>query len=102
MLMWLCLTPLPSFAFDHADHNELEHLACEGGAMPKLRTLRLSDNRLSRLNVAPFINLRTLYADNNMLVDILYAHKLTKLENLSLRNQNGKLYVFFFRFFVCR
>jgi protein NUD1 len=95
MLMWLCFYPSPLFACDHADHNELEYLACEGGTMPKLRTLRLSDNRLSRLNVAPFNNLRTLYADNNRLGDILYAHKLTKLENLSLRNQNGKLCVSF-------
>lgn len=68
--------------------------------MPKLRTLRLSDNRIARLNVAPFHNVRTLYADNNRLGELLYASKLTKLENLSLRNQNGKLYVSFFFSFV--
>jgi Leucine-rich repeat (LRR) protein len=58
--------------------------------MPKLRILRLSGNRLYRLNVAPFPNLRTLYADNNSLTDLTKTACLSKLENLSLRNQSGR------------
>jgi protein NUD1 len=58
--------------------------------MTKLRILRVSSNKLQRLNVAPFAALRTLYADNNKLVSLDKASRLTKLENLSLRNQSGK------------
>lgn len=58
--------------------------------MPKLKILRASGNRLVRLNVAPMPNLRTLYLDNNSLTSLVKVEKLTKLENLSLRNQSGK------------
>ena len=58
--------------------------------MPRLRILRVSGNRLQELNAAPFPTLRTLYADSNSLGPILKAHRLTKLENLSLRNQSGR------------
>lgn len=58
--------------------------------MPRLRILRVSGNRLQALNATPFPNLRTLYADNNALGVIQSAHRLTKLENLSLRNQSGR------------
>ncbi|KAL5520051.1 hypothetical protein ACEPAG_1711 [Sanghuangporus baumii] len=71
----------------------------------KLRTLRLSGNRLRYLNVARFPNLRTLYVDNNCLADgrpvqrgqgqrrlprrLCGLHRLCKLENFSARNQNA-------------
>lgn len=58
--------------------------------MPRLRILRVSGNRLQQLNSSPFPNLRTLYADNNSLGVITKANRLTKLENLSLRNQGGR------------
>lgn len=59
--------------------------------MPKLRILRISGNKLSSLlNVAPFPNVRTLYADNNALTGLVNADRLGKLENLSLRNQSGR------------
>lgn len=58
--------------------------------MPRLRILRVSNNRLQTLNASPFPNLRTLYADNNSLETILKANRLVKLENLSLRNQGGR------------
>jgi protein NUD1 len=58
--------------------------------MPKLRVLRLSNNKLQRLNGAAFPNIRTLYADNNAITGLDKAHRLLKLENLSLRNQSGK------------
>lgn len=58
--------------------------------MVRLKILRVSGNRLQQLNAWPFPHLRTLYADSNSLGPILKAHRLTKLENLSLRNQSGR------------
>lgn len=60
------------------------------GVMPRLRILRISGNRLQQLNVSPMPNLRTLYADNNSLPSLVKVARLTKLENLSLRNQSGR------------
>lgn len=71
------------------DNNLLRELG-PNGTMPRLRILRVSGNRLQGLNASPFPNLRTLYADNNSLGSIVKASRLTKLENLSLRNQGGR------------
>jgi hypothetical protein len=60
-----------------------------GGAMPRLRIIRTSRNRLQSLDLGCFPNIRTLYADNNALRSVVKLDKLTKLENLSLRNQVG-------------
>jgi Leucine-rich repeat (LRR) protein len=78
---------LPPFTIQ--DHNRLESLEADG-PMPRLRTLRVSDNRLARLDASRFTNVRTLYADNNRLSGLLGAQRLRKLENVSLRNQGGK------------
>ncbi|KAF7981491.1 hypothetical protein HWV62_33549 [Athelia sp. TMB] len=83
------LASLPSLIALNLDHNSLGDFET-GGPMPRLRILRVSGNRLRRLNVASFPNLRTLYADNNALTSLVKADRLAKLENLSLRNQNGK------------
>lgn len=75
------------------DHNRISTLDTNG-TLPKLRILRLSSNKLQRISGAPFPNLRTLYADNNAITGLDKVSKLSKLENLSLRNQSGKgLYV---------
>ena len=58
--------------------------------MAKLRILRISGNRLSELQVSKVPNLRTLYADNNALSALAKVDRLTRLENLSLRNQSGR------------
>lgn len=58
--------------------------------MPRLRILRLSNNRLNSVNAVPYPNLRTLYVDNNALGTIVKAYRLSKLENLSARNQSGR------------
>lgn len=60
------------------------------GSMPRLRILRVSGNRLHNLDVGPLPSLRTLYADNNALAGLVKVDRLTKLENLSLRNQSGR------------
>ncbi|KIJ54584.1 hypothetical protein M422DRAFT_24524 [Sphaerobolus stellatus SS14] len=70
------------------DHNQLGSIEGED-SQPKLRTLRISSNRLTRLDVSSFVNVRTLYADNNKLGDIVGVKRLRRLENLSLRNQGG-------------
>lgn len=59
--------------------------------MPKLHTLRVSNNRLTRLEGGRLCNIRTLYADNNRLAKVHGLERLRKLENLSLRNQGGQL-----------
>jgi len=58
--------------------------------MSRLRILRMSGNRLKSLDVGALPNLRTLYADNNSLSGLTGVQRLTKLENLSLRNQGGR------------
>lgn len=74
---------------NHTDNNALSNLEL-GSSMPKLRILRVSGNRLQQLHVALMHNLRTLYADNNALTTLVKVDRLTKLENLSLRNQSGR------------
>ncbi|KAI0689252.1 hypothetical protein BC835DRAFT_1308449 [Cytidiella melzeri] len=81
---------LPALIAMNLDDNNLRELEVEGGSMARLKILRVSGNRLQQLNAGPFPNVRTLYADNNCLGPILKAHRLTKLENLSLRNQSGR------------
>lgn len=76
-------------AFCLADNNALKELDFDG-PMPRLRILRVSGNRLHQLHVACVPNLRTLYADNNSLSALVKVDRLTKLENLSLRNQSGR------------
>ncbi|KAI0330196.1 hypothetical protein GY45DRAFT_1303526 [Cubamyces sp. BRFM 1775] len=83
------LGAVPSLVVLNLDSNSLGELSPEV-PMLRLRILRVSSNRLQTLNAAPFPNLRTLYADNNSLGTIAKAYRLTKLENLSLRNQNGR------------
>ena len=70
------------------DINSLGDLTI-GASMPRLRILRVSGNRLHNLDVGAMFNLRTLYADNNSLANLVKVDRLTKLENLSLRNQSG-------------
>ncbi|KAI0364092.1 hypothetical protein BV20DRAFT_956956 [Pilatotrama ljubarskyi] len=83
------LGSVPSLVALNLDNNALGELEPEV-TMPRLRILRVSGNRLQTLDAAPFPNLRTLYADNNSLGSIVRAYRLTKLENLSLRNQSGR------------
>ncbi|PLW48663.1 hypothetical protein PCANC_04914 [Puccinia coronata f. sp. avenae] len=70
------------------DRNQLYSLTIEE-PMPKLRVLRVNENRLESLEVSKLVNLRTLYIDNNDLMEISGATRLRKLENLSVRDQRG-------------
>ncbi|KZT67074.1 hypothetical protein DAEQUDRAFT_409629 [Daedalea quercina L-15889] len=83
------LASLPALVALNLDNNALDELDPDG-AVPRLRILRVSGNRLRQLDASVFPGLRTLYADNNYLGTVHKAHRLTKLENLSLRNQGGK------------
>jgi Leucine-rich repeat (LRR) protein len=71
------------------DNNLLDSLQIEK-PMPHLRSLRLSDNRLTQLDVGHLRALKTLYADRNRLTSLIRAERLEKLETLSLRQQSGK------------
>ncbi|TFY79231.1 hypothetical protein EWM64_g4778, partial [Hericium alpestre] len=82
------LTPLLTRCHD-ADNNWITDLDAHG-ALGRLRILRLSANKLKALDVAPYPNLRTLYADNNFIAQVTHARTLSRLENLSLRNQGTK------------
>ncbi len=55
--------------------------------MSNVRTVRLSDNDLSHLDLSRFPRLRTLYADGNRLTRL--EHAGGRLENLSLRSQRS-------------
>ncbi|KAI5119366.1 hypothetical protein M0805_008521 [Coniferiporia weirii] len=108
------LGALPALVSINIDNNSLSSLdqtpedigrtdSSAAVVLQKLRILRLSGNRLKHLDVAHFPNLRTLYVDNNCLVEgkgtqrsqkktcqrLLNMHRLGKLENLSARNQSG-------------
>jgi len=83
------LASLPSLIALNVDNNSLEVLNFDG-PMPRLKILRASGNRISVLDTSFIPNLRTLYLDNNSLTRLEKVDRLTKLENLSLRNQSGK------------
>jgi hypothetical protein len=61
--------------------------------MPSLRILRLCSNPISAFDAKPYPNLRTLFIDHAELGTVKSLGKLCKLENLSLRAQDGKLCV---------
>ncbi|KAF8158238.1 hypothetical protein B0H34DRAFT_674692 [Crassisporium funariophilum] len=83
------LSSLQSLIALNMDINSLSELRVSG-TMARLRILRVSGNRLQNLDVGAMPNLRTLYADNNALASLVKVDRLTKLENLSLRNQSGR------------
>lgn len=59
--------------------------------MTKLRTLRMSDNSITTMDLALFPKIRTLYADRNRLRGLARSGGGTsRIENLSLRNQQVK------------
>ncbi|KZT20011.1 hypothetical protein NEOLEDRAFT_1172770 [Neolentinus lepideus HHB14362 ss-1] len=84
------LACLPSLQLLNLEKNRLGELDPRG-PMPRLRILRASGNRLQELRAASFPNVRTLYLDDNYLGGLVKGGRLTKLENLSLRNQRGRL-----------
>ncbi|KAG8733161.1 hypothetical protein FRC11_008304 [Ceratobasidium sp. 423] len=83
------LSSVPTLVTLNLDHNALANLHVEA-PLPRLRNLRLSDNKLTELDCSSFINLRTLYVDNNKLGTLRHVEKARRLENLSLRNQSGR------------
>lgn len=83
------LNNLVSLRSLNLDHNNLQELDL-GYRMPKLKQLRVSGNKLlTTLDVGPAYNLRTLYADECSLKEVVNIGTLTRLDNLSLRQQNG-------------
>lgn len=58
-------------------------------ALPRLRVMKLSRNPISSFDARPFCNLRTLFIDNARLGSMRNLEALAKLENLSVREQQG-------------
>ncbi|TFK19988.1 hypothetical protein FA15DRAFT_600514 [Coprinopsis marcescibilis] len=83
---WFVPSPLYLISLDGNCLRKIDF----GNGMPRLRILRVSNNKLSELGVGALPNLRTLYADSNSLSSLIKVDRLTKLENLSLRNQSGR------------
>ncbi|KAF8685467.1 L domain-like protein [Rhizoctonia solani] len=83
------LSSVPTLVTLNLDHNALAELHVNT-PLPRLRNLRLSDNKLAELDCSSFVNLRTLYVDNNKLGALRHVEKARRLENLSLRNQSGR------------
>ncbi|CAE6437948.1 unnamed protein product [Rhizoctonia solani] len=83
------LSSVPTLVTLNLDHNALADLHVDT-PLPRLRNLRLSDNKLTELDCSSFVNLRTLYVDNNKLGILRHVEKARRLENLSLRNQSGR------------
>ncbi|KAF9561336.1 hypothetical protein CPC08DRAFT_635566, partial [Agrocybe pediades] len=84
------LSSLQSLIVLNLDMNCLGGTLEPEGSMNRLRILRVSGNRLQNLDVGRMANLRTLYADNNGLGGVTNVDRLTRLENLSVRNQSGR------------
>ena len=72
------------------DMNRLTILSSTA-PMPSLRTVRISDNDVTALDLCHFPKLRTLYADRNRLNGLRRTGGgESRVENLSLRNQAGE------------
>lgn len=83
------LSSVPTLVTLSLDHNGLASLSI-AAPLSRLRNLRISDNKLTELDCSALVNLRTLYADNNKLGTLRHIERARRLENLSLRNQNGR------------
>ncbi|KAM0751427.1 hypothetical protein T439DRAFT_380394 [Meredithblackwellia eburnea MCA 4105] len=79
---------LQSLAMLNLDHNQLSEFE-PSSLMPRLRVLRLCSNRLDSLDIGFAPKLRTLFVDATRLGALVGTDRLRKLENLSVRDQNG-------------
>ncbi|KAI7821694.1 hypothetical protein BC939DRAFT_504223 [Gamsiella multidivaricata] len=70
-------------------HNCIEDISLVQ-QLRRLRILRLSENKLVTFDATPFPGLRTLYLDDNRLQSLENCQKLTRLENFSVRDQEGE------------
>ncbi|KAH8928697.1 L domain-like protein [Atractiella rhizophila] len=82
------LEKLEKLIFLNLDNNLLASFNVSQ-KMPKLRILRISNNRLNTLQVKYFPHLRTLFADENFIATIEGTSRLRKLENFSIKDQKG-------------
>ncbi|KAG0333241.1 hypothetical protein BG004_000917 [Podila humilis] len=75
-------------------HFNVERNCIEGiilvKPLPRLRVLRLGENKLKIFDATPFPNLRILYLDNNRLQTLENCKALTRIETLSVRDQDGE------------
>ncbi|KAF9156350.1 hypothetical protein DFQ26_009394 [Actinomortierella ambigua] len=69
-------------------HNSIEDISLVH-PLRRLRILNLTQNRLVQFDAKPFPNLKTLYLDDNRLETLQNCASLTRLENFSVRDQEG-------------
>ncbi|EPE07635.1 leucine-rich repeat protein [Ophiostoma piceae UAMH 11346] len=85
------LDQLVSLSSLNLRHNALDkftpHAIHNGGALSRLRTLNVSDNRLTALDVRGLPCLRVLFADRNRLARIRGFSKTPRLDSVSIREQ---------------
>ncbi|KAF9970796.1 hypothetical protein BGZ73_006425 [Actinomortierella ambigua] len=70
-------------------HNAIEDISLVH-PLKRLRILNLTQNRLVQFDAKPFPNLKTLYLDDNRLEILQSCASLTRLENFSVRDQEGE------------
>jgi len=87
LLIWVSLLLGPrTYAYD-TDNNKLASIG-SASPMTTVRTLRVTDNEISSVDLSNFPKLRTLYADGNRIDRLSRSgFETSRLENLSLRNQ---------------
>ncbi|KAJ6258958.1 Internalin-I [Drechslerella dactyloides] len=83
---------LPEISSLNLDSNNLHALELPPGQEVRtLRTLNASNNRLTKFDVTPFPNIRTLYLDTNQLEDVAGISGAHHLDSFSIRSQSGAL-----------
>ncbi|KAF3912996.1 Internalin-I [Orbilia brochopaga] len=83
---------LPEVSSLNLDSNNLHALEIpDGQSVRSLRTLNVSNNCLTKFDVTPFPNIRTLYLDMNQLEEVAGMTGAQHLDSFSIRSQNGAL-----------
>ncbi|KAM0790169.1 hypothetical protein ACM66B_005488 [Microbotryomycetes sp. NB124-2] len=80
---------LQALSLLNLDHNRVTMIEPKL-VMTRLRVLRLCDNPIKALDVSFVPKLRTLYVDSARLGTVYGTETLRKLENLSIRDQDGE------------
>ncbi|KAK6335412.1 hypothetical protein TWF696_002190 [Orbilia brochopaga] len=83
---------LPEVSSLNLDSNKLHALELPiGQEVRSLRTLNVSNNHLTKFDVTPFPNIRTLYLDMNQLEEVAGMSGAQHLDSFSIRSQTGAL-----------
>ncbi|KXJ86650.1 hypothetical protein Micbo1qcDRAFT_236737 [Microdochium bolleyi] len=79
---------LPSLTSLNLQHNRLAEISVSPGTTTEtVRFLKVSDNRITSLNLAGFPSIRLLHADRNQITAVNGGSRCRRLDSLSLREQ---------------